>query len=419
MTAAGNLVRMTRKEAFNPTTFFLFLLPPIMYESAYNLHKGNFFRNIGSILVFAIVGTALSAFVVGVSLFFLGQKKWVYQLTFAESLAFGSFLSSVDPVATVAVFQALDVEPVLKMLVIGESILNDAVAIVLSTSVWEAKLKDTSDDVTMSSIILQCTLTFVTVFFSSAIVGVSFGLVAALLFKHVELRRYASLEFGMMMILIYAPYCVAEVLQLSGIIAILFNGLVMSHYTHFNLSRLVQQIIQVTLRSISFIAETCVFAYLGVSIFSFQLDIEIRFIIASIFLCMLGRALTVFPLSLCVNLCRDHKITFEMMFIMWFSAIRGAVSYALSLRFEFEENKRNVIVTATLIIVLFTTLVFGGSTMPLLKCLQRREAKKRSEICQSEVCLIKTEALVNDAKSNISEQFFKDWYTMVKSDESP
>ncbi|GIY98641.1 hypothetical protein CEXT_233251 [Caerostris extrusa] len=92
---------------------------------------GNFFRNIGSILVFAIFGTAVSAFIVGGSLFLLGKKQWVYELTFTESFAFGSFLSAVDPMATLAVFHALEVDPVLNMLVIGESILNDAVAIVL------------------------------------------------------------------------------------------------------------------------------------------------------------------------------------------------------------------------------------------------------------------------------------------------
>ncbi|GIX69763.1 hypothetical protein CDAR_417901 [Caerostris darwini] len=89
-------------------------------------------RNIGSILVFAIFGTAVSAFIVGGSLFLLGKKQWVYELTFTESFAFGSFLSAVDPMATLAVFHALEVDPVLNMLVIGESILNDAVSIVLS-----------------------------------------------------------------------------------------------------------------------------------------------------------------------------------------------------------------------------------------------------------------------------------------------
>lgn len=58
------------------------------------------------------------------------------------------------------------------------------------------------------------------------------------------------------------------------------------------------------------------------------------------------------------------------MFIMWFSGLRGAIAYALSLHLEFDREKRRVLVTTTLIIVLFTILVLGGSTMPLLKWLK-------------------------------------------------
>ena len=60
------------------------------------------------------------------------QADVVYQLTFVESFAFGSLISAVDPVATLAIFNALQVDPVLYMLVFGESILNDAVSIVLT-----------------------------------------------------------------------------------------------------------------------------------------------------------------------------------------------------------------------------------------------------------------------------------------------
>ena len=60
------------------------------------------------------------------------QADVIYEFTVAECFAFGSLISAVDPVATLAIFNALDVDPVLYMLVFGESILNDAVAIVLT-----------------------------------------------------------------------------------------------------------------------------------------------------------------------------------------------------------------------------------------------------------------------------------------------
>lgn len=141
-----NIANWKKEEAFSPTAFFLVLLPPIIFESGYNLHKGNFFQNIGSILVFAIFGTLISALVIGGGVYLLGIAQVAYQLSFVESLAFGSLISAVDPVATVAIFHALDIDPVLNMLVFGESILNDAVAIVLTNTV----LQSASADVQMS-----------------------------------------------------------------------------------------------------------------------------------------------------------------------------------------------------------------------------------------------------------------------------
>lgn len=384
-----NISNWRKEEAFSPTAFFLILLPPIIFESGYNLHKGNFFQNIGSILVFAIVGTTISAFVIGFGIYFLGLAEVVYKLSFVESFAFGSLISAVDPVATVAIFHALNVDPVLNMLVFGESILNDAIAIVLTTAVLESNnpLMSTGESIMLG---IQ---NFCLMFFASAGIGVVFALLSALLLKHVDLRKNPSLEFGMMLVFTYGPYVLAEGIHLSGIMAILFCGIVMSHYTHYNLSTVTQITMQQTLRTLAFIAETCVFAYLGLALFSFKHRVEPALIVWSIILCLIGRACNIFPLAILVNRFREHQITKKMMFIMWFSGLRGAISYALSLHLNFSTETRHVIITTTLIIVLFTTLVFGGSTMPLLKFMQAtknpaRRLKKRKK--DREVTLSKT-----------------------------
>ena len=103
-----------------------------------------------------------------------------YKLSFVESFAFGSLISAVDPVATLAIFQALDVDPILNMLVFGESILNDAVAIVLTTTILEI---DSSELQSMgtANLILHGIGRFSIMFFASAAIGVVFALASALI----------------------------------------------------------------------------------------------------------------------------------------------------------------------------------------------------------------------------------------------
>uniref|UniRef100_A0A1I7XQG2 Sodium/hydrogen exchanger 8 n=1 Tax=Heterorhabditis bacteriophora TaxID=37862 RepID=A0A1I7XQG2_HETBA len=121
-------------EALSPDVFFLVLLPPIIFENAYNLNKGYFFSNIWPILTFAILGTAISTFVIGLTVYILGQADLVLELSIFECFAYASMISAVDPVATLAIFQAIKVEGLLYMLVFGESMLNDAVSIVLAAT---------------------------------------------------------------------------------------------------------------------------------------------------------------------------------------------------------------------------------------------------------------------------------------------
>ncbi|XP_041655573.1 sodium/hydrogen exchanger 8 [Cheilinus undulatus] len=404
------LANWKEEEMFRPNMFFLLLLPPIIFESGYSLHKGNFFQNIGSITLFAVIGTAFSAFIVGGGIYFLGQADVIYKMSMTDSFAFGSLISAVDPVATIAIFNALNVDPVLNMLVFGESILNDAVSIVLTNTAEGFFSQSDNSMVTGWETFLQALGYFLKMFFGSAALGTLTGLISALFLKHFDLRKTPSLEFGMMIIFAYLPYGLAEGIKLSGIMSILFAGIVMSHYTHHNLSPVTQILMQQTLRTVAFMCETCVFAFLGLSIFSFPHKFEISFVIWCIVLVLLGRAVNIFPLSFLLNFFRDHKITPKMMFIMWFSGLRGAIPYALSLHLGLEPiEKRQLIGTTTIIIVLFTILFLGGGTMPLIRLMDIEESQSRRKN-KKDVNLSKTQKMGNTIESEHLSELTEEEY---------
>uniref|UniRef100_A0A672HM81 Sodium/hydrogen exchanger n=1 Tax=Salarias fasciatus TaxID=181472 RepID=A0A672HM81_SALFA len=404
------LANWKEEEMFRPNMFFLLLLPPIIFESGYSLHKGNFFQNIGSITLFAVIGTAISAFIVGGGIYFLGQADVIYKMTMTDSFAFGSLISAVDPVATIAIFNALNVDPVLNMLVFGESILNDAVSIVLTNTAEGFFSRSDSSVVTGWETFVQALGYFLKMFFGSAALGTLTGLISALFLKHFDLRKTPSLEFGMMIIFAYLPYGLAEGIKLSGIMSILFAGIVMSHYTHHNLSPVTQILMQQTLRTVAFMCETCVFAFLGLSIFSFPHKFEISFVIWCIVLVLLGRAVNIFPLSFLLNFFRDHKITPKMMFIMWFSGLRGAIPYALSLHLGLEPiEKRQLIGTTTIIIVLFTILLLGGGTMPLIRIMDIEDSQSRRKN-KKDINLSKTEKMGNTIESEHLSELTEEEY---------
>ncbi|PAV83361.1 hypothetical protein WR25_16109 [Diploscapter pachys] len=366
----GSILRYTSNkdwseiEALSPDVFFLILLPPMIFEGAYNINKGSFFSNFVPILTFAILGTTISSIFIGLCLYVLGLADLIYKLNVFEAVAFGSMISAVDPVATLAIFNVVKVDELLRMLVFGESMLNDAVSIVFAaTALQYSKM----NNLNTAEVILSATSSFIYVFVLSAALGTAIGLISALLFKHVDLRKTHALEFALLIIFSYIPYGFAESINLSGIVAILFVGLCMSQYTRQNISLFTHVAFQTTLRTISFVAETCTFAYLGLAFFTIKLNFQTSFILWTIMLCLVGRALSIFPLSYCVNKCRPQvQINTKNQIIMWFSGMRGAVCFALALYMDIPKETKTVILTSTLFLILFTMMAMGGAAMPFI-----------------------------------------------------
>jgi sodium/hydrogen exchanger-like protein 6/7 len=199
---------------FDYQIFFNMLLPPIILSSGYELHQANFFRNIGTILTFAFAGTFLSAVVIGLILWLFTLLPGSLDLSFVDAISVGATLSATDPVTILAIFNTYKVDPKLYTIIFGESILNDAIAIVIFETAQKYKQGESTSYGILS--FFEATGIFLLVFFGSLVIGVVVGVLTALLLKVTYVRRFPHIESCLVVLIAYATYFFSHGVHLSG-----------------------------------------------------------------------------------------------------------------------------------------------------------------------------------------------------------
>ncbi|KAG4946068.1 hypothetical protein JHK87_042075 [Glycine soja] len=253
----------------------------ISTQSGFSLAPKPFFSNFGAIVTFAIFGTFIASIVTGILVYLGGLLFLMYRLPFVECLMFGALISATDPVTVLSIFQELGTDVNLYALVFGESVLNDAMAISLYRTMSSVRADPSGQNLFM-----------VVVRFLETFVG----------------SMSAGLDID--------KYMLAEGLGLSGIVSILFTGII----------------------------------FIGIA-----------------------RAANVFSCAYLVNLVRPthRKIPSKHQKALWYSGLRGAMAFALALQsiHDLPEGHGQTIFTATTAIVVLTVLLIGGSTGSMLEAL--------------------------------------------------
>uniref|UniRef100_A0A669EY47 Sodium/hydrogen exchanger n=1 Tax=Oreochromis niloticus TaxID=8128 RepID=A0A669EY47_ORENI len=357
---------MLRKVTFDPEVFFNILLPPIIFHAGYSLKRRHFFRNIGSILAYAFIGTVISCFVIGLIMYgFVSFMKVVGQLGgdfyFTDCLFFGAIVSATDPVTVLAIFNELKVDVDLYALLFGESVLNDAVAIVLSSSIVAYQPAGDNSHSFEAMAMLKSFGVFLGVFSGSFALGVVTGVVT-----FTKLRDFPLLETALFFLMSWSTFLLAEACGFTGVVAVLFCGITQAHYTYNNLSPDSQDRTKQLFELLNFLAENFIFSYMGLTLFSFQSHVfNPLFIVGAFVAVFLGRAANIYPLSFLLNLGRKNKIGYNFQHVMMFAGLRGAMTFALSIR-DTATYARQMMFSTTLLIVFFTVWICGGGTTPML-----------------------------------------------------
>uniref|UniRef100_A0A1I7U192 Sodium/hydrogen exchanger n=1 Tax=Caenorhabditis tropicalis TaxID=1561998 RepID=A0A1I7U192_9PELO len=363
---------------FSTKAFFFYLLPPIILESAYSLKDRAFIENIGTILLYAVVGTILNIVLLAAALLIL---IWIgvlgnIGLTVMDILTFASLVAAVDPVAVLAVFQEVGVNKMLYFMVFGESLFNDAVTIVCYNLAIEFQ---TLPEITWYHVFLGM-LSFLCVSIGGLIIGLICGAISSFITKFTTDVRVVEpvVLFGMA----YLAYLTSEMFHFSGIIALIACGLFQTHYACCNVSYKSFTSVMYITKVCSTLCESLIFIILGVMLVNerewFWEDWHPVFSLVSVILCVVVRFGVTFFLTYIVNQFTGgvRHISFQEQFIMSYGGLRGAVSFSLAFMITSNADVKNTILGATYAVILFTNIIQGSTIKLFVKWLNIRLAKK-------------------------------------------
>ena len=294
---------------FNGSVFYYGLLPPLIYSAAYHMKREIFFRNAIPIGLLASLGTLVSNCVISTGIFLLVKYRVLVGVDMGtmELLAFGALMSSTDPVATLSVFNEMKVDPTLFYIILGESILNDAIAITAFRSATKYVVDDLQQNHRIEYLLAGFMVDFFVTFLGSMLLGYALGIVSAIWLKYVgfSTKEYVA-SIGLLAAFIVLPFYAAESSGMNGIVATLFSGISMRRYTKKNLSPDAQTGLSFLIHFVASMAELSCFLLVGLNLLSAQTACALHWGLIgwTFFLCLLGRALAVYPLLSALNLSR-------------------------------------------------------------------------------------------------------------------
>ncbi|MDP6723382.1 MAG: cation:proton antiporter, partial [Pirellulaceae bacterium] len=259
----GDFMRaVSSLEITSDAVFFLFL-PTLVFEAALSINVRQLLDDLLPILVLAIVGLLISTSMVGYALW------WASGVSLVACLLLGTIVSATDPVAVIALFKDMGAPHRLATLVEGESLFNDATAIVLF-SILAAMLVSGQDPAFGAG-----TLDFLRVFIGGVVVGYVLAWLTCNLIG--LLQDVPLVEVTLTVCLAYLTFIVAEhYLHVSGVMAVVTAGLVLGSYGRTKISPESWDHLHVIWEQLAFWANSLIFFLVGLLVPSLLLDVTGR-----------------------------------------------------------------------------------------------------------------------------------------------
>lgn len=344
----------------NDLVLFVFL-PALIFEAALLLDARSLIKNLLPVLILAIPGMLLSMILVGFTL------SIALEIELVVALLFGALISATDPVAVVALFKELGVSRRLLILVEGESLFNDATAIVLFNIVLSFLITANLS----AELIFPTFLEFFRVFLG----GVCVGAAISLSISEIMVRLHHgdnNIPMIFSMCIAYFSFIVAEHLfQVSGVMAVLTAAISLNMN---GLMRLTHETTDTVHRSWGFIVLICnslLFVLIGFSVDILQLLTHWQAILFAVVAVTCARAVSVYFFVPVTTRCFDLPvISYGERHVMWWGGLKGGLAIAMVLSIPDSVAEKQLLIELTVGVVLLSLLINATTIQHLIHWLK-------------------------------------------------
>lgn len=347
-----------------PELILLVFLPSLLFEASWNLDLHTLKRCSKAVALFATLGVFLSTIVVGYVIHTLTG------IDLSVALVFGAMISATDPISVLALLKKSGIDKRLVTILEGESLLNDATAVVLFRILLAAVISGTAVTGNGAASV-QVASQFLIVTLGGVISGLSVGFIASFLTRFFDDHL---LEITLTIIAAYGSYVLAEQFQVSSVMSVLIAGVVMGNYgSRSFMSPTTRLAVDSFWEFSAFMAESLVFLLIGLQIkvellFKYSTNIEV-----AILAILIGRFVVIYGLA---PFCSTYQnpIPISWRHLLFWGGLRGSLCMAMALSLPVDFPLREALIVTTFGVALFTIVVQGLSFEPIVKFLKVKKA---------------------------------------------
>ena len=340
-----------------------FMLGFMLFAGAITINIQSLKSSIKEIFTLAFFSTIISTIIVATLTFYLlyytnHLLNLNIQLSFLGCLLFAALISPTDPIAVLGVLKTMNANKALSTKLAGESLFNDGVGIVIFLTFYQISFNN-SYEFTATNVL--------SLFLKQALGGLFYGFILGIIMQYmIKICSDIKIHILISIAMTTFGYALAEHIAISGPLAMVVLG-IMTNFEHksYQLPVKSKQSLDQFWEIIDELLNLVLFFLIGAELII--LDISAKHTILMLAVIPIALFARFFSILLPIKIFKliKKQLAYTVKILTW-GGLRGGLAIALALSLP-NTPEKNIILTLTYPIVLFSIIIQGTSIKYLIK----------------------------------------------------